>query len=174
MESPSAATVLSAHSRTAYAVLLSAAAFLIPFLVSGPQWLTGTAVNCLLILAADVLPGRFVWPVILLPSIGTLAHGALFGPFTPFLLFFVPFIWTGNWLFTALFARIRPVSPPLGMSVGAFIKAAFLSLSALALLRFGLVPELFVTAMSLIQFLTALAGGALALVILRFLQKTHE
>jgi len=174
MKPSSVPTVIDDLTVPTWTVLLPAAAFLIPLLIPGTQWLTGTAVNCLLILATAVLPGRFVWPVLILPSLGALAHGALFGPFTRFLLLFVPFIWAGNWLFAATFARIRPVSPLLAVGCGACSKAAFLSLSALALLRFGLVPELFVAAMSLIQFLTALAGGALALVILRFLQTTHE
>ncbi len=97
------------------ALALPIVAFAIPFFVSGPQWLTGTAVNCLLILAAARLPQRFVWPVIILPSLGALAHGALFGPFTPFLLFFVPFIWIGNWLFTAHFQYLRPSSAILAV-----------------------------------------------------------
>jgi len=157
------------------AVALPVVAFAIPFFVSGPQWLTGTAVNCLLILAAATLPRRFVWPVILLPSLGALAHGALFGPFTGVLLFCVPFIWAGNWLFAASFRRLEqslPASPAI--AAGALIKAAFLALSAFGLFKAHLVPMLFLTSMGTMQFVTALTGGLLALTILRFLRNAHE
>ncbi len=155
-------------------IVLPVVAFAIPFFVAGPQWLTGTAVNCLLILAAARLPRRLVLPVIILPSVGAVAHGMLFGPFTSFLLFFVPFIWVGNWLFTTLFLSLRRFSEIVAVCTGALTKAAFLALSALVFFRLHLVPELFVRSMGLMQFLTALAGGALALGILRFLHTSHE
>ncbi|MDO8468325.1 MAG: hypothetical protein Q7S29_01030 [Candidatus Peribacter sp.] len=173
-KTPSSSAVFGSLTGTQAAIVLPAVAFAIPFFVSGPQWLTGMAVNCLLLLAAARLPKRFVWPVILLPSLGAVAHGALFGPFTPFLLFFVPFIWMGNWLFTMIFLRLRDSSAVLAVSAGALIKAATLALSALVFFRLHLVPELFVRSMSLIQFLTAIAGGVLALGILRFLHTSHE
>lgn len=156
------------------ALILPVIAFAIPFFISGPQWLTGTAVNCLLILAAARLPKRFLWPVMILPSLGAVAHGALFGPFTAFLIPFVPFIWAGNGLFALTFIRLRPASAAGAVCIGALLKAAFLASCALAFVRLGLVPALFVQSMSLIQLFTALAGGMLALMILRFLKHTHE
>lgn len=175
METSSRSATLGLLTATQGALVLPVVAFAIPFFVSGPQWLTGTAVNCLLILAAARLPKRFVWPVIILPSVGALAHGALFGPFTSFLLFFVPFIWAGNWLFTASFRRLEQSIPAsLAIAAGALMKAAFLALSAFVFFKANLVPELFLTSMSLIQFFTALAGGILALTILRFLRTRHE
>ncbi|MDD5041048.1 MAG: hypothetical protein PHX87_00865 [Candidatus Peribacteraceae bacterium] len=173
MKTSSVSTTVALVS-TQGAIVLPVIAFAIPFFVSGPQWLTGTAVNCLLVLAAARLPGRHVWSVILLPSVGAVAHGMLFGPFTSFLLFFVPFIWAGNWLFTAVFLRLRDISAILAVSAGALAKAATLALFALVFFRMNLVPQLFVESMSLIQFFTAIAGGLLALGILRFLQTTHE
>lgn len=153
------------------AIVLPVIAFAIPFFVSGPQWLTGTAVNCLLILATARLPRRYVWPVILLPSVGAVAHGMLFGPFTRFLLLFVPFIWTGNWLFTASFSQLQKSTPAwVALAAGALLKATFLALCALVLFHLDLVPEPFIHSMSLLQLLTALAGGLLALGILRFLR----
>ena len=175
MKRTSAFAVAGTLTSTQGALLLPVVAFAIPFLVSGPQWLTGTAVNCLLLLAAARLPRQFVWPVIILPSLGAVAHGALFGPFTSFLVFFVPFIWAGNSLFTASFLLLKPSVPaPIAMASGALIKATFLALSALLFLRLDLVPALFLQSMSLLQFFTALAGGLLALGILSFLRSTHE
>ena len=172
---PSRSDTFGSLTGTQGALVLPVVAFAIPLFISGPQWLTGTAVNCLLILAAARLEQRFVWPVIILPSVGALAHGALFGPFTGFLLFFLPFIWTGNWLFATAFQLLRSRMPAsLAIAAGALIKAAFLALFAVLFLRLHLVPELFARSMSLMQFLTAVAGGVLALGILRFLQTTHE
>ncbi|MDD5623874.1 MAG: hypothetical protein PHI23_04155 [Candidatus Peribacteraceae bacterium] len=156
-------------------VFLPVIVFAIPFLVSGPQWLTGTLVNLLLFLGAALLSPRWRWPVIVFPGLGAVAHGVLFGPATPFLLFFLPVIWAGNWLLVQSFVSIRSsLSAPLAVIVSAGLKAALLLLSALAYFRFGLVPELFLTSMSVIQFITALAGGLLALLVLRFIATTHE
>lgn len=155
-------------------VLLPMVAFAIPFLVSGPQWLTGTAVNCLLFLAAAKLTPRNAWPVIILPSLGAVGHGALFGPFTPFLIFFLPFIWAGNWLLVRSFASLKESFPPIvALSMSSLIKASLLYVFALVYVRVGIVPALFLTSMSVIQLITALAGGIIALFTLRFIL-THE
>ncbi|MFH1444671.1 MAG: hypothetical protein ABIG34_04790 [Candidatus Peregrinibacteria bacterium] len=174
MKHPSSTTTVGTRAPVRGAIVLPVVAFAIPFFVSGPQWLTGTAVNCLLILAAARLPRRFVWSVILLPSVGAVLHGALFGPFTRFLLIFIPFIWIGNGIFVASFLRLRSSSVLLAVCAGALAKAVFLALFALTFFRFGLVPSIFVTSMSVIQFATAVAGGILALMILRFLKTPHE
>ena len=171
---PSRSVTLASRTGTQGAVVLPIVAFVVPFFVSGPQWLTGTAVNCLLVLAAARLPKRLVWPVILLPSIRAVLHGAVFGPFTHFLLYFVPFIWTGNWLFTTSFMRLRSSSAFLAVCVAALIKAAFLALLALVFFRLHLVPQVFITSMSVLQFVTAVTGGMLALMILQFLETSHE
>ncbi|MDD4286855.1 MAG: hypothetical protein PHN33_00715 [Candidatus Peribacteraceae bacterium] len=172
---PSRSVAFDPLTGTQGALVLPVVAFAIPLFISGPQWLTGTAVNCLLILAAALLPRRFVLPVIFLPSLGALAHGALFGPLTNFLLFFVPFIWMSNWLFTTSFQLLRSSVPAvIAIAAGALIKTLFLALSTFLLRTFDLVPELFLTSMSLIQFFTALAGGVLAIAIVRFLRNKHE
>lgn len=154
-------------------LVLPAAAFLLPFLLSGPQWLTGTAVNCLILLTVSLVPARHAWPVVLLPGLGALAHGALFGPFTPFLAFFLPVIWAGNAVYALLFLRLRSASAPLAVCAGALVKTGILSASALVFFRLRLVPEIFVSSMSVLQLVTAVAGGLLALAIMRFL-RIHE
>ncbi|MDD5751085.1 MAG: hypothetical protein PHS73_01020 [Candidatus Peribacteraceae bacterium] len=143
-------------------------AFIVPLIVSGPQWLTGTIVNCLLFLAAVRLSGPASGLTIVLPSIGAVGHGMLFGPFTPFLLFFLPFIWVGNWLLVACFGFFRPyVFSPVAVIVSAGAKAAFLYGAALLMVHVGWVPALFLVSMGAVQFVTAVAGGLLALAILR-------
>jgi len=150
------------------ALLVPIVAFAVPLVVSGPQWLTGTIVNCLLILAAARLSGPATGLTIILPSIGAVGHGMLFGPFTPFLVFFLPFIWAGNWLLVACFRFFRPyVFAPINVLVSAGAKAALLYGAALLLVRFGWVPALFLTSMGMVQLFTAIAGGLLALAFLR-------
>ncbi|MDD5740235.1 MAG: hypothetical protein PHO20_05730, partial [Candidatus Peribacteraceae bacterium] len=88
---------------------------------------------------------------------------------------FVPFIWMSNWLFTTSFQLLRSSVPAvIAIAAGALIKTLFLALSTFLLRTFDLVPELFLTSMSLIQFFTALAGGVLAIAIVRFLRNKHE
>jgi hypothetical protein len=145
-------------------------AFAIPLLVSGPQWLTGSLVNCFLYLSVTRLSERTLWMVIVLPSIGALAHGALFGKFTLFLAFFLPFIWVGNFLlvrFYTLFLGSWPA--PLAVVFSSFIKAVLLYVTALIYLRLNLVPQQFLVAMGFVQFYTAVMGGFLAMAILRFI-----
>jgi hypothetical protein len=101
-------------------------------------------------------------------------HGVLFGPFTLFLVFFLPFIWAGNWLLVRSFASLRETFPPvIALSLSSLLKASLLYVSALAYVRLGIVPALFLTSMSVIQLITALAGGVIALFALRFVL-THE
>jgi hypothetical protein len=151
-------------------LLLPVIAFVVPFLVSGPQWLTGTLVNSFLFLAAIKLSERTVWLVVILPSIGALFHGVLFGKFTPFLAFFLPFIWIGNLLLARsflLFAESMPSA--LAVVLSSLLKAGVLYLSALVYFRLQWVPAPFLVSMGVIQLTTALLGGWLSLVLLRFL-----
>lgn len=153
-------------------ILLPLTAFLAPFLVSGPQWLTGTLVNCLLVLAGLALSRRALALTVILPSLGALAHGALFGPFTPFLVFFLPVIWMGNALFVSSQCFLaRFLSAPQSVLAGALLKTALLYGVALLYVNLHWVPPPFLVAMGAIQFVTALAGGWMALGILSFSSK---
>src|SRR3989338_293273 len=77
-------------------VLLAALCFFIPFALSHPQLLVGSIVNASLILGATYLKGHKLLPVILLQSIGVLTAGVIFGSFTVFLIYMIPFIWIAN------------------------------------------------------------------------------
>jgi len=144
-------------------ILVPVLAFLVPLLVAGPQWLTGTLVNCLLILASLTLSGRALALIIVLPSLGALAHGALFGPFTPFLAFFLPVIWVGNFLFVRSFTFLRQSIPSfVSVVLSAVLKALLLYAAALFYVQLHWVPAPFLISMGIIQFVTALAGGWMA------------
>lgn len=71
-----------------------ASAFLIPAIFSAPQLVTGTMVNALLFVAAQKLTKKELYPALVLPSLGAVTHGVLFGPQTIFLYYFLPFILT--------------------------------------------------------------------------------
>lgn len=148
----------------------SAIGFFLPIFLGHPQYLVGSVVNMVLVLSALNLQKHKIWPVIILPCIGALVAGLLFGPFTVFLLYFIPFIWIGNivlvfgmkWLYLH-----KKINYAVSLCTSALVKSGFLFLAALVLYNFGLVPVMFLTAMGLLQLETALIGGAGAFVVNR-------
>ncbi|MFA6213702.1 MAG: hypothetical protein WC717_00290 [Candidatus Micrarchaeia archaeon] len=146
--------------------IYSAIAFSLPFLLGHEQLLVGAAVNCALVLAALNLRGARLLPVIILPSLGALLAGLVFGAASSALFYMIPFIWAGNTLLVICikyFVLDKKTNRVAALSIGAAAKAAFLFLAALALLSFGMVPAVFLTAMGVFQLATALSGGAAAL-----------
>ena len=151
---------------------LLATSFLIPFLISGPQLLTGTVVNSLLFLFILQLRSRKVVPMIMLPSIGALLNGILFGKFTIFLLYFLPFIWVSNYVLIYSFKGLLKKYPLiLSMAVSSFLKFVFLLSVAFIFSSMKLVPVIFMQLMGLFQLYTALLGGILALGIYAIIKK---
>ena len=146
-------------------VIYSLVCFLIPIMLSHPQLVVGVVVNCMLITAALNLKGYKLLPVIILPVVGALTAGMLFGPFTIYLLYLMPFIWIGNAILVYVFKWLK-----LGLKknylftlvVGAGLKSGFLFLSAFVLFKLGFIPVMFLTAMGIFQLGTALAGGVAA------------
>lgn len=146
-------------------VLYTVVCFFLPLILSHPQLVVGTVVNALLITAALNLKGYKLLPVIIAPSLGALSGGLLFGPFTIYLLYLIPFIWIGNTILVFSFKAVK-----LGMKknywftliIGALLKSGFLFLSALLLYKLGVIPVVFLTAMGVIQLTTASLGGVVA------------
>lgn len=147
---------------------ISALSFILPFLLGYPQWLVGTIVNAGLFLSAIFLPEKYFPAIAIFPSLGILARGAIFGPFTFSLVYFLPFIWIANLalvlIFKKLFVYIKYI-PAVFFS--AVIK--FLFLYVVANIYFGLhiVPKLFLQTMGIAQFLTALVGGIISFIIFK-------
>lgn len=149
-------------------------AFSIPFFISGPQRLTGTVVNTLLFIAVTRLPRQRLLPVILLPSIGAVLHGVLFGPATFFLIYFLPFIWVGNSILMVTFAYLRnKVFKGFNIIITATLKSLFLFTIANLYFHFHIVPKIFINSMGLVQFITAFIGGLVALSILKVIGKNE-
>ncbi|MEW6328683.1 MAG: hypothetical protein AB1468_01055 [Candidatus Micrarchaeota archaeon] len=150
--------------------VLAFLSFSLPVLVGHPQQVVGTLVNAFLIITALNLGARQAFFLSLLPSIGALTRGVLFGPFTPALAIMVPFIWAGNFILILAIKMLlieRRASYALAVIAGSFAKASLLFASAFALLQFNLVPALFLTAMGAVQLFTALAGGVLAWLVVK-------
>lgn len=147
--------------------IISFLSFAIPFFIPQPQLLTGSLVNAFIIFAALRFKGKNILPVILLPSIAAFSRGLLFGPFTPFLAYLIPFIWTGNalLLFSIKYLHVKlNKNYPVSLFIGALLKSSFLFASAFLLYNTIQLPAVFLEAMGVLQFATAVVGGALIFV----------
>jgi hypothetical protein len=139
---------------------LSILSLAIPFYLGHPQWLVGIIVNACLFSAAIFLPKKYIWPIIILPSLGVLSRGLVFGPLTMFLVYFLPFIWLGNFVLVSTFKKLySQVHYLVAVSLAAVAKFFFLWLVANIYFQFALVPSIFVKLMGFNQLATALAGG---------------
>ncbi len=135
--------------------------FLIPFLIGHPQLLVGVCVNALIIRSALSMSARKALPVLVMPSLGALARGIIFGPYTVYLVYLTPFIWTGNFILFQAFRLKgkRDWNYPQTILGGAALKAGFLFSSAYILYSTGLIPKVFLAAMGAMQFTTAFVAG---------------
>ncbi len=164
-------TVYRFCAQNAQTILYSAVCFFVPLLLGHPQLLVGVIVNFALVMAALNRDGVYVAPIILLPSIAVLARGLIFGPFTVFLVYLIPFIWAGNYIIVLAVSRFRSWK---GVLLGSGAKSLFLFLCALGLYSLGIIPEIFLSAMGLLQLATALSGGIVALLARRALAWAKE
>lgn len=140
----------------------SLVAFMTPIFLFQSQLFLGAIVNSMLITGALYMRGRSLLPVIMLPSLGVLAKGILFGPFTMYLVMMVPFIWVGNAILVFSIKSIhlkRKKSYLLSASVGSLVKAGFLFAAATLMFSFGFVPMEFLAAFGVMQFITAFSAG---------------
>jgi len=157
-------------------IFYSFLAFFLPLVLGHPQWLVGIIVNAYLILGATYLKGYKLLPVILLPSIGVMTAGLIFGSYTIFLLYLIPFIWIGNAIYAYSYKHLQFVKMNKIFSVigASGLKATFLFLSALLLVTLELIPAMFLTAMGILQLVTALVGGVIAVGIIKGREKTFS
>ena len=128
------------------------------------QWLTGPAINAILILATGYT--------------GILT-GIIIGIFSPVMAFLqgimplaiaVPVIMVGNALLCLGFYWARKVNNLVGITVGAIVKFSFLSLAVNFIIQ---VPPKVAQALSFPQLITALIGGVIAVMILKYLPENE-
>ena len=146
--------------------ILPILAFSIPFLLSGPQLITGTIVNTFLFIAsAKQINQRHLYLIALLPSLGAVSHGILFGQFTSYLLFFIPSIWLGNMVLILSFNKLKTaLAFPFSIILPSIFKTTVLYLSALVFTGIHLVPTIFISSMGAVQIFTSMMGGTAAYV----------
>lgn len=142
-------------------IIYSAICFFVPFFIGHPQMIVGVIVNASLILAAMNLKSYRLLPVIMLPSLAVLSRGIIFGPFTMFLVYMIPFIWFGNGILVYCFKFLK-INKWIILILGSAIKAIFLFLTAILFFKAGIVPKIFLTTMGIFQFYTAIVGGIAA------------
>jgi hypothetical protein len=149
--------------------------YVIPFVIAGPQLVTGTIVNALIFVSAEKLKGKYLYPILILPSLGAVTHGVLFGPQTYFLVFFLPFIWLGNYLQAKVFSFTKNQNYSVRIFASALAKYLLLFVMAGVYYQAHIVPRIFITSMGAVQLVTACLGGLLAYFILQLIKtKTNE
>lgn len=145
--------------------------YAIPFVIAQPQLLTGTIVNALIFTSSEKLSKKNLYPILILPSLGAISHGVLFGPQTFFLAYFLPFIWLGNYLQANIFSFTKQQHYPVRIFASASAKYLLIFVVANIYYQAHIVPQIFITSMGAIQFITACLGGLLSYFILQLLKK---
>lgn len=139
-------------------------AFTVPFIFKQPQLLIGSIINFMLVFSISKYGFKKIIPVLFLPSLASFLNGVLFGVFTPYLLYLMPFIVLSNLILvlTVKYVKVKY----LNVGIAALLKACFLFSAAYILFNTIHIPEIFLNTMGLIQLYTALIGGTLASIFL--------
>jgi len=154
---------------------LSAVAVFLPFVIH-LQWITGPIINAILILILFIVGIRSALLICLVPSIMALAGGLLPMPLAPI----VPFIMIGNVIFILSIDYFYRLAQKqfngywMGVIVGGALKYLFIWFTANLMLGLILKNNLAVAVARIVswpQFATALAGGVIAWVILKWLKR---
>ncbi len=157
-------TEFETRFQTIELVLYGSLGFLMPFFITN-QLILGVIVNFFLVRTAMHTNFVKTLPIILLPSLGSLTAGFLFGSNTTFLMYFIPFIWTANLVYVLGYKYFK-IHKQVGIFKSSlavsFVKALTLFIPALIMVNFFNFPEIFLLAMGPIQFATALSGSLLA------------
>ena len=139
---------------------------LMPFTIGHPQLLVGVVVNTMLVLTAlEIKSYKAVLPLLFAPSIGVLARGLIFGPYTPFLAIMAPFIWAGNAVLVVMIRGLyqnRKTNYAITLGAASLAKAGFLFSVAFIFVSLSILPAMFLETMGVFQLATALAGGIIA------------
>ncbi|MFA5358450.1 MAG: iron hydrogenase [Patescibacteria group bacterium] len=133
------------------------------------QWLTGPLVNAILIITVVVVGVREALLIALIPSSIALAYGLLPLPLAPM----IPFIMISNAFLVWFFDVLRDRGYWLAVVVAALIKFVWLYAIVHLLMKSILAGSLFnslAILMSWPQLVTALIGGVLAWIFLKWLK----
>jgi uncharacterized membrane protein YeaQ/YmgE (transglycosylase-associated protein family) len=134
-----------------------------------PQLVTGPLVNAMLLLACIFVGPSSSVVIGLATPLVAFSRGILKAPLAPM----IPFIMVGNAIYVVLFSLLRRKSKGEIVGVVAGSLAKFLVL-ALAVQLFTQLPPPVAKAMQWPQLLTALIGGAVALVVAKAIPKLEK
>jgi len=152
-------TFASAISSTLEMTILSVIALVTPMLLRHPQMLVGVIINALLIKGAFSLKKNQTLPLIILPSVGVVLGGLLFGELTKFVFYMIPAIWAGNAILVHIFQTRTEKNYFKTLILGAFVKTAFLFSVAFIMYTVNIIPKPLLMAMGYMQFITAMIAG---------------
>lgn len=149
------------------ASMLLAVALLFQFIKLG-QFFTGTGINATLIIAAS-LCGPW-WAA----SIGAITpfFAVILGVLAPAILPIVPFIIISNMVYALTFYYLKDKNQYVAIGTAAFIK--FILLYTVVNYIVTKVPAPIKLAMSSPQLVTAISGGILALIIIKFVKHLQK
>jgi hypothetical protein len=133
-----------------------------PLFIKSPQILVGSIVNFSLFLSAKRLGFKKTLPSILLPSLIAYSSNILFEGATHFLIFFVPVIFIGNSIYVLLNQYIK--NSFFSVLFSSVCKSIFLYIFAFVFVNEDGLPEVFLSSMGVMQFVTAVIGGILGFV----------
>ena len=146
-------------------VITYSMAILLPLLIPKPQILLGTLINALFIFSVTRFGLKKTLPLLLVPSLLSYTQGLLFGSSTIFLLYLIPFIALSNFALVYLYSKIK--LPYVNILISASIKALILYCAVLLLMKLTNMPQAFLQAMGMIQFITALLGTMVVTLVYR-------
>jgi len=142
--------------------------FAAPFILGRFQLINGTLINAVLFSFAVLLPDRLFPAIIIFPSLGVLSRGLIFGPLTPFLVYFIPFIWLANLSLILVFKKNFPfLGYFFSVILASLVKLSILFFFANIFFKLKIIPRSFLMAMGINQLITACLGGFLAFLFLR-------
>jgi len=149
----------SALSNTLEMTILSTIAVLTPIFLKHPQILIGIIINALLIKGAFSLKKYQTIPLIILPSVGVILGGYLFGGLTKFVFYMMPAIWIGNTLLVQIFRTRVNKNYLTTLLLSSLAKTTLLFGIALVMYTLNIIPKPLLMAMGYMQFITAMIGG---------------
>ena len=169
--------IYSSFNENLQVVLYSLIGFCTPFFLGHPQFLVGSIVNMMLILGAQNLKGYKLFAMIITPSLGVFSAGLLFGGLTKYLLYLMPMIWIGNMILVYGYKYLRSHyknSVLNSISFAILAKVLILTVNAYILVSFNVVPSVFLTAMSVLQLVTAVSGAFVALLVTKYVLSKYS
>lgn len=152
------------------AAVLLAIAIVFQILKVGGQYVTGSGINAVLIIAAMICGVSWACAIgsftpLLAMWLGVLPQPAL-----------IPFIIAGNIFFVVMFSILRKYNKYIALIAAALLKFGVLYISVNYLLQYFMakVPDKLIALMGITQLYTALVGGMLALVIAKAIPELNK